>query len=79
MAIEFRKKMLVLSGSVGVEDAEGLLESLQDKISIRLDLKDCEHIHPANLQVLLAAGATVNTWPANADLANWLKSAFNAT
>jgi hypothetical protein len=74
MAMEFKKKMVLLRGAVGVEDAEALLERLQGKAALQVDLSACTHLHPANIQVLLAAGATVSAWPADADLAGWLQT-----
>jgi hypothetical protein len=76
MAIEFRKNIAVFSDVVSVEEAEALLEWLQKKPSAGVDLAACIHLHPANLQVLMAAGATVKAWPANAVLAAWIKSAL---
>lgn len=78
MALVFHNKLVVLSGAVSVEDAEPLLAWLQDKPAARVDFKACVQVHPANLQVLLAAGARVAAWPADAALAAWLKSAFQA-
>jgi hypothetical protein len=74
MAMEFKKKVVLLSEGVGVEDAEKLLEWLQGKPATQVDLSGCTHLHPANIQVLLAAGTTVSAWPADADLARWLQT-----
>jgi hypothetical protein len=76
MAIEFRKNIAIFSNVVSVEEAEALLEWLQKKPSAVVDLTACEHLHPANLQVLMAAGATVKAWPANAVLAGWIRPAL---
>ena len=76
MAIEFRKSLAVFRDVVSVEEAEGLLEWLQKKPSAKVDLASCVHLHPANLQVLMAAGATVTAWPQEAALAGWIKSAL---
>ena len=76
MAMEFKKKTVLLSGTVDVQDAEKLLEWLQGKSHARVDLSACTHLHPANLQVLLAAGVTVSAWPVDDDLALWLQSAM---
>ena len=73
MGLEFRKKLVLLSDSVGVEDAEKLLEWLQGKPAAKVDLTACTHLHPANIQVLLAAGAPVCAWPQDAELAEWLR------
>jgi len=76
MALVFHDKRVVFSGAVSVEDAEPLLAWLLDKPAARVDFKACTQLHPASLQVLLAAGAQVAAWPADAALAGWLKSAF---
>ena len=76
MAMEFKKKIVLLSDLVDVEDAERLLQWLQNKSGAMIDLSGCTHIHPANIQVLMAAGAIVIDWPRDADLALWLKSAL---
>jgi hypothetical protein len=78
MGVQFRKKLVCLSGVVTVEDAEALLEGLQKKPGTQVDLAACEFVHPANLQVLMAAGAAVVAWPADAGLAMWLRSALPA-
>jgi hypothetical protein len=78
MAMEFKKKRVVLSEVVGVEEAETLLEWLQDKTATQVDLSACTHLHPANIQVLLAAGTQVTVWPTDADLARWLQTVLTA-
>jgi hypothetical protein len=78
MAMEFKKKRVVLSEVVGVEEAETLLEWLQDKTATQVDLSACTHLHPANIQVLLAAGTQVTVWPTDADLARWLQTVLIA-
>jgi hypothetical protein len=78
MAMEFKKKRVMLSAVVGVEDAETLLEWLQGKTATQVDLTACTHLHPANIQVLLAAGTQVTAWPADADLARWLQTVLSA-
>jgi hypothetical protein len=78
MAMEFKKKRVMFSAVVGVEDAEKLLEWLQGKTATQVDLSACTHVHPANIQVLLAAGTQVSDWPADADLARWLQTVLTA-
>jgi len=73
MGMEFRKKLVLLSDAVGVEDAEKLLEWLQGKPAAKVDLSACTHLHPANIQVLLAAGVPVSDWPRDTALSDWLK------
>lgn len=76
MAIEYRKSLAVFRDVVSVEDAETLLEWLQKKPSARADFSACTHLHPANLQVLMAAKASVVEWPKDDAFADWLKSAL---
>lgn len=76
MAIEYRKNLAVFKDVVSVDDAEALLEWLQRKSAARVDLSACSHLHPANLQVLMAAKPTIGAWPADSGLAMWLKSAL---
>ena len=76
MGLEFRRKVALLSDAVGVEDAEKLLEWLQGKPAAKVDLSACTHLHPANIQVLMAARAPICAWPSDAALADWLKPAL---
>jgi hypothetical protein len=68
MPIEFQKKKIRFAGHIGVEEADELLAALQKKSGAAIDLSDCEHIHPANLQVLLAAKVRIAAWPKNQKL-----------
>jgi hypothetical protein len=76
MAIEYKKNQAIFRDVVSVEEAEGLLEWLQKKPSAKVDLSACVHLHPANLQVLMAARPTIVAWPRDAALAEWIKSAL---
>ncbi len=76
MPIDYRKKMVVFTDTVGVEDAETLLAYLQGKPHLKADFSACEYLHPANIQVLLAAGTKVHAWPKNRSLAIWLMTVF---
>jgi anti-anti-sigma regulatory factor len=78
MPIEFKKQKLVLQGAVTVEEAESLLEWLQNKPTARADLSACTHLHTANLQVLMAAKTKVASWPTEPDLRVWLQTALNS-
>ena len=77
MPIEFQKKSAVFKEIVGVDEAEGLLEWLQKKPKARIDLAACTHLHPANLQVLMAANATISRWPEDDSLRAWLEPVLN--
>ncbi len=76
MAIEFRKNLALFRDVVSVEEAEPLLEWLQKKPAGRVDLADCTHLHAANLQVLMAACASVKAWPKDPFFADWLRAAL---
>jgi hypothetical protein len=78
MPIEYKKGCAVFSDVVSVEDAEGLLEWLQNESAARVDLSACTHLHPANLQVLMAAKPVISAWPRDAGLAAWLVTALRA-
>ena len=76
MPIEFKKNRAVFRGVVGVAEAELLLETLQKKSSTRIDLAACDHLHTANLQVLMAARPAIACWPKNPELRSWLEDAL---
>jgi len=76
MTIEYKKNCALFSDVVSVEDAEALLEWLQKTSAARVDLSACTHLHPANLQVLMAAKPAISDWPTDAGLATWLQSAL---
>jgi hypothetical protein len=72
MAIEYKKSLAVFTEFVGVEEAENLLQWLLKNPKGKINLATCEHIHAANLQVLMAIKPLVAVWPADEDLQRWL-------
>jgi hypothetical protein len=78
MPIEFKKQKAVFRGTVAVEEAEVLLEWLQNKPAGKVDLSACSHLHTANLQVLMAAKTEVASWPSDSDLRAWLETALKS-
>lgn len=76
MAMTFSPNHAVFAGIVSVEDAEPLLEEALAWSDATLDLHECTHLHPASLQVLLAAPCRVERWPSDPVLAAWLASAL---
>jgi hypothetical protein len=74
MSIQFKDNLAIFGDMVGGEEAEGLLEWLQKWPMAKADLTDCSHLHPANLQVLLAAKTRILAWPIDATLGSWLKT-----
>jgi hypothetical protein len=73
MPIAYLDNRVVCAAVVSVEEADALQTWLQTRADATLDLTDCTHVHPANLQVLLAAGTRVHAWPADAALRAWLQ------
>jgi hypothetical protein len=76
MPIEFKKQTAVFRASVTVEEAEALVEWLQNKPAAKVDLSTCSHLHTANLQVLMAAKTKVAHWPTDPNLRAWLQTAM---
>lgn len=76
MPIEYKKKCVVLRDIVSVDEAEQLLQWLQNKRAAKVDLSACTHLHPANLQVLMAADCSITDWPTDVGLRSWLETAF---
>ncbi len=76
MGMRYHKKAIELADILGVDEAEGLLELLQQHPTAKLELQSCTHLHAACLQVLMAARRGVKTWPKEARLARWLQTAF---
>lgn len=66
---------IVLTGRCGVEEAEALLNALCSRRR-QVDLKGCEQLHTALLQILLAAEATIDLGPASS-LPPWLLAALS--
>lgn len=74
MSIEFNDNVAALSDIVSVEDAEPLLAWLTEAPDRAVDLSACTHLHPANLQVLLATRTRVLARPGDATLDAWLQT-----
>jgi hypothetical protein len=78
MAMTFKKDSVIFCDTVGGEDAETLLEWLQKYPNGKIDLSACTHLHPANLQVLMAAKRSIHAGPKDKPLAEWLDSALKS-
>lgn len=72
MPIRLMKTRAAFEGVVTVEEADALLAWVNENPRRRIDLSRCTHVHPASLQVLLAARAPIAALPADPDLAAWL-------
>lgn len=75
MPIKYKKKVARLSGTVGVEEAETLISLLLQHPRMQIDLDGCEHLHCANLQILMAYKPEICSWPKNETLKTWLQIA----
>ena len=78
MPIEYKKKLAVMYAVVSVDEADGLLDWLQNKPGAKVDFGDCSHLHPANLIVLMAAQCRVVAWPVDPGLRAWLETALQS-
>ena len=76
MTIKFKKDRAVFSDIAGGEDAESLLEWLQKHPKGKIDLSECTHMQPANLQVLMAAKCSIYARPQDELLAAWIDTAL---
>jgi hypothetical protein len=76
MPIEFKKNLAIFKDVISVEEADVLLNWLQNNLSGKVNLSSCTHLHPANLQVLMAAGANIVAWPNDKSLSGWLSTAL---
>jgi hypothetical protein len=79
MGITFEIDIAHLTGTVSVEDAEGLLEWLRTHPRGAVDLSACDHLHTANLQVLMAARPRIAAWPVAGGSARWLKDILDSS
>ena len=73
MAIECRDDTIVLKDVVGVEEAEFLLEKIQERPSCKVDMAEVVHIHTACLQVLMATRIKISLWPEDEVMKSLLK------
>jgi hypothetical protein len=71
MTIRRVDQTIFLDGVCAVEDAELLIQRLQEGATA-IDWSACGHLHAACLQVLLAARLPLLGTPANPELARWL-------
>lgn len=82
MPMEFKRRSVVLSGACEVEDAETLHGWLLEHPNASLNLRHCDYLHSAVLQVILAAhqraGIKLDPLPNDLWLASVLNSALTA-
>jgi anti-sigma factor RsiW len=73
MAIRYTKQHAGLSGQVSAEDAEALARWLGQQAHPAVELKHCEGLHAAVLQVLLALRPRLKSPPPDTRLAQLLQ------
>jgi hypothetical protein len=78
MAIEFKRNLATFKDVVSIEEAEELLDWFQKNRSGKVDLTSCTHLHPATLQVLMAAATNISAWPKDKILGSWLSTALKS-
>jgi hypothetical protein len=76
MGIEYKKSLAIFTENVSVEDAEGLLDWLVKNPKGKINLAACEHIHAANLQILMVTKPTIASEPKDENLQIWLNWAL---
>jgi len=76
MSITYKKDRVVFCDMAEGEDAESLLEWLHKYPKGKIDLSACTHMHPANLQVLMASKRLIFAKPKDKLLADWIDSAL---
>lgn len=76
MSLELRQRVARLNGQIGADDAESLLEWIQQHPKGKVDLSECRHLHTSCLQVLMVTGQKISAWPADNAFAAWLHNAL---
>ncbi len=72
MSVRIEEGRIRLDGDCPVEDAESLLQRLQEHGSCPIDLRDCGRLHTAVIQVLFVAKRPIQGTPGNIFAAEWL-------
>jgi len=74
MPIDFKKTVAVCSDECTIEDAETLLEWLLDNPKGKINLKQCELLHTAVIQVLMAVRPSISAQPEQLALSETLQA-----
>lgn len=72
MPINFLKTVAKLEGRCEVDEAETLFEWLQEHPGGRVNLKECQALHAAVVQVLMALKPPISVAPDDKALQRWL-------
>lgn len=73
MVFEFKGSLAILSGILGIEEAETLYNWLLQEKEKLVDMSECEHIHTACLQLLMVFKPKFKALPERGDLRIWLE------
>ncbi|MFF5227943.1 hypothetical protein [Dactylosporangium sp. NPDC000521] len=76
MALELRERTAVLSEAVTVEEVEELVAWLRRTPEARVDLRNCNHLHTAAFQAILAFGPKLSATPVDSFLTTQLLPAL---
>ena len=68
MPIKYTERVAYLQGVCDSDEAELLWQWLQQHAKGKVNLKDCEHLHTAVLQVLLMMHPVITAKPTNKQL-----------
>lgn len=78
MAIVYGKTTFRFEGIIGVEEAEMLLEKLQEHPKVKLNLLNCQHLHTAILQLLILSKPTISVLPSDNLLSDILTKSMHS-
>lgn len=63
MPLNLKRTVAALEGRCGTDDADALLNWLIENPKGKVNLKRCDALHGAVLQVLLSARPEISSWP----------------
>jgi hypothetical protein len=72
MPIRFTKNVAYLEGECDMDDVEPLLEWFREHPKGKVNLKECQFLHTAVLQILMAVRPAVTVMPADEALSRWM-------
>ncbi|MBH23740.1 MAG: hypothetical protein CMH57_04595 [Myxococcales bacterium] len=76
MPVTYLKTVAILPPHVEQEEAEALLQWLEEGGRRKINLKECERVHGAVLQVLMAKRPTISVEPSDEEVRAWLMPAI---
>lgn len=74
MPITYDEQTAVVSGRIGAEECQDFMTWIQSHPQGQIDLTDCEHLHAAGLQCLMALRPTIRAESADPRLNAVVKS-----